>query len=547
MEYSSQDYDSALVKPFKAIKINAFQRRASVYSRSRCIMKHADVLFRLEGLLKTLTHQQIRELQSAIEAIDMHCDILTKLPLEISQLILRYLPLHQIFQARRVSSKWKQLLSTAQMVNSLMRDWYPQPGIESDLHIPAGLSAERVASLKAEHIDAYRTGNAFKYAKLSCEDLSQSIDSNRLAYADGMMAWVDETDPECVRILDLKTGQEWSFLPENRPYIHAIAISSSMAVLLGSSRCYVLSLKTGYNYFLRLPSDRTASIAVSGESLAIVYCDGYNEKCQHTSALTWTLKNQKTSSFALPFSLQRRAYSIMLDKRGETLLLFRWASVDDSQGSMRFHYVRSSLDGSILAQGVISADLKDYWDRSGNFGPMEVNEQAVIWSFGKPQPEGGDSDELMLIYYNFKEDQLEVRKQIVRGLRIKHQVVQCTQSPFFHWKDIGYFLDYSHKRRSLRLVDFQDSTCSEAKMGTPRGTQGFDKALFLEKDLSVALFGDETFLVAVFGGGFCVWCFDANTQMFDEDIAFQEQRKIDFETRLRWKQYKTAIGLLTGS
>ena len=502
-------------------------------------MEHADVCFRLEGLVKTLTHQQIRELQSAIEEIDLHCDIITKLPLEISQLILRYLPLDQIFQARRVSSDWKQLLSAAQTVEFLMRDWYPQPGIESDLHIPADLSAEDVASLKAEHIDAYRTGNAFKYAKLECEDLSQSIDSNRVAYADGMMAWVDETDPECVRVLDLKTRQEWSFLPENRPHINTIAISSRMAVLLGRSGCYVLSVKTGYNYFLRLPSNHGASIAVSGESLAIVYCEHCNQLCQSTTVLTWTLKNQKTSSFALPFSLQHRAYSTLLDDRGETLLLFRRVSVAKNQEQVRFHYIRSSLDGSILAEGVIPADLKDHVDRSGGFKPKEANGQAVIWAYGKPQPEGGDPSELILFCYNFQEDQLEVRKQIVRGLRIKRrQVVQLEleQSPFFFWKDAGYFLDYDDERRILKVVDLHHSTCSEAKMGIPKDTRGIDRVFLLERDLSVVLFGDETFLVAVFGRGFCVWCFDANTPMFDEDIAFKEQRKTNLERRLRLKQ-----------
>lgn len=78
---------------------------------------------RLEELVKALTHQQIRELRSAVGKIDLKCDIIAHSPLEISRDILQYLPIHQIFQARRVSSKWRQILSSAQIVEPLLRDW----------------------------------------------------------------------------------------------------------------------------------------------------------------------------------------------------------------------------------------------------------------------------------------------------------------------------------------------------------------------------------------------------------------------------------------
>ena len=236
---------------------------------------------------------------------------------------------------------------------------------------------------------------------------------------------------------------------------------------------------------------------------------------------------------------------MMLDNRGETLLLFGRDSF--ASGSNHFHYIRTSLDGNVLAQGVVQVDLKDYRDCSEGENldhgsvPKETNGQAVIWFCAKPQPECRDSSELMLVCYNFQEDRLEVRKQVITGLHLKPRDPRSTssppeRSPFFYWKDVAYFLDWDDERRYLSVVDLQDSTCREAKMGVPRDVPAFVQDLVEESIMSMALFGDETFLVAFFDGGFCVWCFDANIQLFDEDIGFQKQRKIEFERRLRLKQ-----------
>ena len=146
----------------------------------------ANESLRLKGLVKVLTHQKIRDLRSAIENIDLHYDVIVKLPLEISQTILQYLPLYQIFQDRRVSSEWRQVLSSAQTVEPLLRDWYPKRALDLGLEIPKILSAESITSLKAEHVDAYRTGHAFLYARHKWPYSSNFIDSIFVEYADGI-------------------------------------------------------------------------------------------------------------------------------------------------------------------------------------------------------------------------------------------------------------------------------------------------------------------------------------------------------------------------
>ena len=92
----------------------------------------------------------------------------------------------------------------------LLRSRFPTPTAETALHIPSGLSASSIVSLKAEHIDAYRTGHAFKYATHQWDCFQEGIwNWNLMAYANGIMAWVDRKDGHVVKSLDLKTGQEW--------------------------------------------------------------------------------------------------------------------------------------------------------------------------------------------------------------------------------------------------------------------------------------------------------------------------------------------------
>ena len=110
-----------------------------------------------------------------IDQVSFYCDIVANLPVEITALILQYLPLYQVFQAQRVSQKWRLILSSAQMVDSLLHPWYS--GSSASLFIPDNLPESTVASIKAEHVDAYRTGNPFS---LSFYDAS----CFRVAYAE---------------------------------------------------------------------------------------------------------------------------------------------------------------------------------------------------------------------------------------------------------------------------------------------------------------------------------------------------------------------------
>ena len=363
-----------------------------------------------------MTHQQIRELRSAIEEVDLHCDVIAKLPLELSQMILQYLPIHQIFQARRVSSKWRQILSSAQTVEPLLRSWFPKGDVGLGLRFPEGISSESIASLKAEHVDAYRTGHAFTYATYEWDCFTYDFAPGYVAYAEGFMAWVAGEQSSLVKTLDLKTGHQESFLLEDEAKINDIAISSSIVVALTSEGCHVWNLTTGESHCLQYRTSfcRQRFVSVSGESLAFAYPIDPGGECGFEVS-TWTLKDQRLSSFFVATPTKTTAESIILDSNGETLLLF-YFSLPRSRAPMRFYYSRTNLDGDVLAQGVIETpSLESYHDCSQYVVPKEANGRAVIWSFASPRGVRNFS-ELMLICYNFQENRLEIRAHMVDGL-----------------------------------------------------------------------------------------------------------------------------------
>lgn len=330
---------------------------------------------RLEGLVKALTHQQIRELRSVVEQIEMKYDIIAHLPLEISQNILHYLPIHQIFQARRASSKWRHILSLAQTVEPLLREWYPKHDHNLPLEIPKGLSSESITALKAEHVDAYRSGHAFTFALHKWDNFHYDSVPNHLIYADGIMVWVETNGSRMVKSLNLKTGQEGSFLSEARRRIDAIAVSSSMIVAMDSDVCHVWTLKTKDSHYLQLPfgSFLRTTLAVSGESLAVVYYQ--LEDPPRFKVFTWTLQERTISSFFVDrVSIASHMWSIMLDGKGKTLLLFQRSERHPNFGPMTFYYTRTNLAGDVLVQGAIEIPDLDYcYDLFLGARPREVN------------------------------------------------------------------------------------------------------------------------------------------------------------------------------
>ena len=169
---------------------------------------------------------------------------------------------------------------------------------------------------------------------------------------------------------------------------------------------------------------------------------------------------------------------------------------------MHFYYSRTNLDGDVLAQGVIETPrTESYGDLSECAVSKEANGRAIIWSFAKSPRAKHNSTELILIYYNFQENRLEIRAHMVdeSGLNVD------TITHSFYWKDAAYYLDCEDEYCKFRVLDLQNLTCRDAKIGLPVDT---------DENCEPFLLGDGTFLISTFVEGFRVWCFDKNVQLF---------------------------------
>ena len=80
------------------------------------------------------------------------------------------------------------MLSAPQTVGHLLRFWYPEA--EANLEVPEGLPASAVSSLRAEHVDAYRSGNAFSVLVNVWNFPTRPSPAAKVAYANGYVAWI---------------------------------------------------------------------------------------------------------------------------------------------------------------------------------------------------------------------------------------------------------------------------------------------------------------------------------------------------------------------
>lgn len=119
--------------------------------------------------------------------MDFRCDLLTKVPLEITHQILGYLPFHQAFRIRRASKTWFRMLCAPQTAEHLFRFWYPKA--EAKLDVTKGLTFSAVSSSRAEHVDAYCSGSAFIMVRHNWGATYRPSSPANVVYANGIVAW----------------------------------------------------------------------------------------------------------------------------------------------------------------------------------------------------------------------------------------------------------------------------------------------------------------------------------------------------------------------
>ena len=499
----------------------------------------------MRGLAKHLKYDHFRILLSAknssvVGELGCFCyyDIIAELPLEIVQKIFLYLPLHQCFEAQRVSRRWRKLLSVPQTIECLLRWWYPSG--ETDLCIPNDLSIEATLNLKAEHIDAFRTGHPFSKSILDgMPDLMDGI-----VYAHGVLAWINPDVSEhvgrSIEILDLKTHLRSHLISEDRTSFRNIAISSSIIAALDLiGRCHVWEINhPDKKYMLQLPSARYYKIVASGPALVIA---SERHRSRKIEVFTWSSRTMITHSFLLPLHQvragPRREWKIMLNPNEESLFLFQTIRSEryGASGSRRdlyaLYFTHTSFDGQICAEGQ-SEWLSSIYNVKANFnditmmnGVAEFNSSATIWLFNHLSPRPGHEDRpydltMIRICFNFERTSFEVEERVFASSGpYKYFFV----TPFI-CKDIMCWGDPADA--CTRIIDFKESTCEKTKLvsNLPLYRRESDIGGAFEPGHSESCRGDETFLIHWGPSGWKVWCFDKNIQMANEDLEYRSLR-----------------------
>jgi len=461
-----------------------------------------------------------------IDEVDLHCDIVAKVPFEISEMILQYLPLDQVFRAQRVSRKWRETLASPKIVANHLRSWYPDsdtPGV------PDGLSETIAASLKAEHVDAYQRGKAYIMENYSFGTFIDDLDRDLVAYADGVVAWIEGTERCMCRSLDLKTGNELSFrTDDSTPIIH-IALSSSMIAAMGSAgMCYLWTFREQKSMSLRIPPALRMEVLLSDNSLVVPFYPTFPSGGAQVEIITWTLNGQRTHSFSL--ALNRIGGNdietkFLLDKEGASFILLERPRVGCTGEIEYVHFTRASLTGVILAQGLAEGPRRGYHEDNVRENILaRTYQHATTWAF-VIFSSNESSSEFVRVRYDFDRDRVEFDTHLIKDIDRSNAM-----SEFFFSKNAAYYRHNWFGREVLRVIDFSDSICTQAPMSTLLSSseswpqQGLEE-FYSARDGCVSLLdGDENFLVDFNNKGMLVWSFDKSVRIFNQDPFFRLRR-----------------------
>ena len=396
------------------------------------------------------------------------------------------------------------------------------------LCIPDDYSTKSTASLKAEHIDAFKTGRPFS---MRTYDLSirGGFDAKRFAYADGVLAWIDPMQDCAIKALDLRTGIEGEFITGNRHILLQVAMSSSIMVGLSpSARCCVWDLSTLDQVSLQLPSANARDLTVSGTALAIASFQ--TRIVPQLEVVTWDLRTRLTQSFFVNlFSKQpenRYLWRMTIDHQGETVIIFESTYHSDSLSSPdHLYFTRTNLKGDVLVRGsiglgciadAIGHNVASFLDFCGSGAPWFC--PGLWWDLNNST----EVQEVFRITFNFEKNRFETTSY---KLNVSTERV-LWKARFFFWKDVLYSFATLTAGRYM-VIDLREASLQRVNMAPrvmlPDSWIDAESSWCFESEGS--LLGDDTFLVHILPSGFCVWCFDKNIRMANENIEYKYARQ----------------------
>lgn len=414
--------------------------------------------------MTALSHQEIRGIQKHVRSIHYRKDILSELPIELSQRIAEYLPLPSSIRARRVSRKWLNILASPQTTQCLLRPW--QGMDDPNLRVLEGLSQRAISSLEAERICAYRTGTAFDRRTIRTKLPDNGPMSNHVAYSSGRVAWIDRKT-SITHLLTLEDGGDCLPHKVDGEVLSHIALSGSlMAVTTLSGQCRFSEIVTRAEHRFQLSPTNIQSIVVAKDTVAILHkpLDGSFQ----ASVTTWALQGRTTFHFpvclnrSLEQALDEYDLKIMLDTSGTRVIVFE--RVIEARVVHSTHF---DLDGKLQAEGTLELpDMEGYTKHSEEGTPTHVNQWATVWSYSKTREGSSDCSTSIAAM-------LRVQYHPARGFwRLKRDSYKFytehawPMSNVFFWDDVGYTqASLGSALTLLTVMDFSTSSFDVAAMG----------------------------------------------------------------------------------
>ncbi|CAG8109197.1 unnamed protein product [Penicillium salamii] len=238
----------------------------------------------LDEIVESLTTNELREVRDRIFAVKFQRDVFGQLPVELRCLVASHLDVKDIFNLRRVSRLWKEVLSVPVLLTTVFKNRlgkWPAPdssiaGLKSSLKMRGRIENGRPAALAYLPVQ-YRTD------RMVIPDISST---SRVVYCKGMLAF---TELDYIKVLNLRTGAEKSFTTENREESMSIEISARLFVAITRSDCYIWNIETDEQKSFPLPLVGSYQTLVNGNSVMLRHTSGEVVHFCFTSGMTRTI------------------------------------------------------------------------------------------------------------------------------------------------------------------------------------------------------------------------------------------------------------------
>lgn len=509
----------------------------------------------IQSLLRSLPRTHLRELADHAASLDFRFDIIGNLPIEILCLVFMNLDIYQAFQLRRVSKRWLAALSAPQIVESMLCPWFSLGPV--DLRMPPNVSEEESLAIKAEHVDAFKTGNPFSMVQGEWK-IEDPANDRVFDYGYGRIAWFEAASTR-LHVRNLESGQNTVYTPSSREKLQIVRLSSDIvAALTASGKCYVWEHATGVSHKIRLPSAWFSALAVSGKSLAIAHAA---EIPREKYITTWTLSNLRTRSFPIePYGRpqpEANGDPVTLMMTNDSVIIIQ----RDMGPPDEYFFTRYTLEGEVIAHG--SSGLKSRTFRSGflhismypqnqatSIAVAELDRTKVRDEHDKDiralrQTLNGETCGFIEVIYDLLNDRLDLTGGAWKPSKFYGNIGIEKRAEIWQmfWKTTSFQIYQNNEEIfSWTSADVLTGTTSEVCMykleRDIRYREGKDDIVQDHRGrwfqhMPVRVIGDEIYMVRIYVDGFTAFCFDKNITMAGENIEYPQQREAARRERIR--------------